>query len=105
MKKLQKHQRKNGYDYELFKRCDNVAIYKQMENYQQENEFIVAYEVFQVKIRKDKTIKGSFIEGGEVFPSNEDFGKHAWCYSTFNSTNNEKALENANNKYNLLKKD
>ena len=76
MKKLQQHQRKNGYDYELIERNDKVAIYKQIENYKQDNEWTIAYEVFIIRTRKDRKIKDNFIEGGEIFPSNEDFGKH-----------------------------
>jgi acetoacetate decarboxylase len=102
MKKLEQHQRKNGFDYELVERNDKAAIYKQVENYGENNEYIVAYEVFLIKIRKDKSIVGNFIEGGEIFPSNEDFGKNAWTYSTFLETLKDQALKKAYNKYNSL---
>jgi len=105
MRKLQQHQRKNGYDYELIERDEKFAIYRQIDSYKEECEMTIAYEVFIIRSRKDRKIKGNFIEGGEVFPSNEDFGKYAWCYSTFCGTDTEDALSRAYNKFNNLKKE
>ena len=41
------------------------------------------YEVFKVRVRPVETIKGKSYPEREVFPSDEDFGKNAWSYCTF----------------------
>ena len=80
MKVLQKHERKNGYDYYLEDRNEHCAVYRQ---YDSELDLICAYEVFKIKTRKETKIKDNIIEGGEVFPGNNDFGKSAWSIGTF----------------------
>ena len=51
------------------------------------------YEVFRIKVSKEKTMFGKTYPKREVYPGNEDFGKTAWCF------NNE---ENAKRRYDSL---
>jgi len=83
MKVLQEHERKNGYDYYLEERNEYCAMYRQ---YDSDLDLIHAYEIFKIKIRKETKIKDNVIEGGEVFPGNEEFGKTAYTIGTFTST-------------------
>jgi len=100
MKKLDNYIRKNGFDYELVERNDNVAIYKQVDNTLSQ-QMIVSYEVFIIKTRKEGRIGDNIIEAGEIFPSNESFGKSAWTY-TINKVDQSQALKKAYKKYNYL---
>lgn len=71
---LQKTYRKNTYTYVLVKRNQHAAVYAQMDG-----DRIASYEVGWVKTRTDATLPdGNFIEGGECFWGNEDFGVIAW---------------------------
>lgn len=69
-------------------RNDKVAIYKRDEN---------IFEVFKRKYRDARmaNFNGKVVEykAGEVYPSNEDFGLWAWCYTK---------LEDAERKHKLL---
>ena len=38
------------------------------------------YEVFRIKISREKEIFGRTYPPREVYPGNEDFGTFAWCY-------------------------
>ena len=50
-------------------------IYKQTDV---EDDFIVAYEVFKIKVDQPKVVFGIQLNEREIFPANEDFGKWAW---------------------------
>lgn len=97
MKVLENHIRKNNFDYYLIKRCETAAIYKQID--EEFPETIIAFEVFKIKNRPESKIFGKIIEAGESFPSNEDFGKTAWTYSTFGERYLDKSLSDANKRY------
>ncbi|MCK5017284.1 MAG: hypothetical protein KAS32_09435 [Candidatus Peribacteraceae bacterium] len=43
------------------------------------------YEVFLVQVRPKETIGERKYPEREVYPSNEDFGKTAWCYTLKNN--------------------
>jgi hypothetical protein len=77
MKYLEEKIRKNGFDYLLIKKGEKAYIYKQWDD---EVDFTVAYEVFKIKIDKEKEVFGDIMPEREVFPGNEDFGKWAWTY-------------------------
>ena len=54
------------------------------------------FELFEIKIRPTKDIKGIILEKKELFPKNEDFGKSAWticdldkALAKFNELENE----------------
>lgn len=79
MQLLEPNIRKNGFDYRLIKKGDKAYIYEQWDD---EFEFVVAYEVFKIKIEKEKLVFGDLMPEREVFPGNEDFGKWAWTYGT-----------------------
>ena len=72
----------------LIMRNEGVALYQRDKN---------IFEVFKRKYRQEKkvTFKGKEViyPAGEIYPSNEDFGVWAWCYTS---------LEDAERKYNIL---
>ncbi len=43
------------------------------------------YEVFFIKVQDANEMFGRFYPKRELYPSNEDFGKTAWCYTNYNS--------------------
>lgn len=78
MKKLDSVIRKSIFTYELVDRTESRAIYSQSYDGK-----IISWEVFKIKIAKDGEILGRFIEGGERFPSDNDFGVTAWSINNF----------------------
>jgi hypothetical protein len=68
----------------LIKREGRICMYERSDE---------VWEVFTVKIRKARKIKGKEYPSQEVYPGNEDFGQNAWCFSNF---------ENADKKYNYM---
>jgi hypothetical protein len=54
------------------KRTGKVCMYLRSDN---------VYEVFIVKVAKAKNLFGKQYEEREVYPTNEDFGSNAWCFS------------------------
>jgi hypothetical protein len=65
--------RKNGYTYKLYKRGDKALIYAQHAEGS-----LIAYEVFKIKVLRNKKFFGKVIPDQEVFPGNECFGVWAW---------------------------
>ena len=70
--------KRKGFIYELEKRGTKSLIYRQVDD---EDNLIVAYEVFKIKVDKPKVVFGIQLNEREVFPANEDFGKWAWSCS------------------------
>jgi hypothetical protein len=87
---LEKQIRKNGFIYTLQKKGKRAYVYEQ---YCPENDKIVGWEVFQIKVDKPKVVFGVELGEREIFPGNEDFGKWAWSYSS---------LERVEEKYQYL---
>lgn len=87
MKTLPLNLRKNGFNYTQLLREGNNAIYEQSVT-----SSVKYYEVFSIRTKPERILKGKTIQAGEVFPCNEDFGKTAWSCSTY-----EKALQRFNN--------
>ena len=56
----------------LLARTDHKAIYYRWDN---------VWEVFRIKIREEVELFGRKYPKMEVYPSNEEFGKRAWCFS------------------------
>lgn len=104
MKTIPEKLRKNGFDYELLERCDTCAIYKQIDTRENGEKVIIAYEVFEIRKRKECEINGTKIEGGEIFPGNNAFGKYAWSCTTYNGSKPEHGLADAYKKYEEIKK-
>jgi len=67
--------RKNGFDYTQVSRGERSFVYAQHGT-----PSVTYYEVFLLKISREKCINGKIIEARERFPSNEDFGYSAWTY-------------------------
>lgn len=72
--------RKNGFIYTLHKKGEKTYIYQQ---YCPETERVMGWEVFQIKVDKPKVVFGVELGEREIFPGNEDFGKWAWSYSSY----------------------
>jgi hypothetical protein len=80
MKLLSEKIKRSGYTYELLKRTDKAAIYKQIPDEVESTK--VYYEVFKIRISKAKVMFGVELPEKEKFPSDEDFGKSAWTCTT-----------------------
>jgi len=61
-----------GLKAKLLKKSGKVYMYER--NYG-------CYEVFIVRVAPEKAAFGMNYPEREVYPSNEDFGKTAWCYN------------------------
>jgi len=85
MKLLEENIRKNGFGYRLLVRGERAFIYEQWDD---EDNFIVSYEVFTRRVDKEKEVFGELLPEREVFPGNADFGVWAWSIR-----NLEKAYE------------
>jgi hypothetical protein len=70
--------KRKGFTYELEKRGTKALMYRQIDD---EDNILVAYEVFKVKVDPPKLVFGIQLNEREVFPANEDFGKWAWACS------------------------
>lgn len=75
MKPLAISYSKNGYNFALVKRVEDVAIYKQTS---QETGRTLAFEVFEIQKNKTKNFGGKIIDPWESIPSNEDWGRLAF---------------------------
>jgi len=82
MKILSLQIRKNGFSYTQVVRTDRKAIYRQ-----DVSPNVEYFEVFLIRTRPERTVKGKLIPAGEAFPTDEDFGKTAWSFRSY-----EKAL-------------
>jgi len=71
--------KRKGFIYELEKRGTKALMYRQIDD---EDNILVSYEVFKLKVDPPKLVFGIQLNEREVFPSNEDFGKWAWTFST-----------------------
>lgn len=78
MKPLPGRLRKNGYDYTLAQRGKRSCIYEQKVTEKQSY-----YEVFLIKVRPERTLRGKIIESCERFPFNEAFGYWAWTFRSW----------------------
>lgn len=79
MELLPENIKRKGFFYELEKRGTKTLIYRQIDD---EDNIIVGYEVFKIKVDKPKVVFGIQLNEREVFPANEDFGKWAWSCSS-----------------------
>jgi hypothetical protein len=79
IKPLPEKLRKNSFDYIQHKRSKKAFIYIQVVS---ENR--VQYEVFERKIRPERTINGKVLPAKERFPNDEAFGYWAWSYMDYN---------------------
>lgn len=74
----EKIKRKNFF-YELEKRGTKALMYRQIDD---EDNYLVGYEVFKIKVDPPKVVFGIQLNEREIFPANEDFGKWAWACTT-----------------------
>ena len=77
---------KNNYTYTQVLKGKRYCLYEQngIANMR-------CFELFKIKISREKNINGLIIESKEQFPKNEDFGKTAWTICDW-----EKALAKFN---------
>lgn len=72
MKQLEKEYKSHGNIFKLVKRTDKVAMFKSDDG---------VTEVFKIKTLPAAEIYSRKYPEREASPSDEDFGKIAWCYS------------------------
>ena len=65
--------RKNRYTYTLVLRGKRSCIYRQ-----EVTETVQYYEVFRIKIKPERYLKGKLLSASEAFPHDEAFGRWAW---------------------------
>jgi len=78
MKRLPYNLRKNGNNYSLLYGGCRAFLYELRE---QPGDSI-SYEVFRLKVRPERMLKGKRLEASEIFPHNEAFGIWAWLCKT-----------------------
>ena len=89
MRKLPIKLEKNGFEYIQLRNHGPYYIYEQDYNsgidypVGDTPKMIRFYEVFKAKVRPSETIKGKSYPKREVFPKDEDFGKSAWSFDTY----------------------
>jgi hypothetical protein len=69
---------KQGFRYKQIRRVGNLAIYEQRLIKSK----AVYYEVWVIRIRKERTIKDTVLPKSEKMPSPEDWGRYAWTFYT-----------------------
>jgi hypothetical protein len=79
MELLPERIKRKDFIYELEKRGEKALIYRQIDD---EDNILIAYEVFKIKVDQPKLVFGIQLNEREVFPANEDFGKWAWSCPT-----------------------
>lgn len=118
-KRLKQIVKKNGFIYKLEERNDPSPLLRDENNnplkaiamyacygaaYSPDR--ITAYEVFYVKVSKGGQIGDNIIEPGELFPSNESFGKGAWAFGGERKEEKSRKLYNEliekNNQYDSI---
>jgi len=97
MKTLPIKLRKNGFNYTQVLRGKKSCIYEQ-----EVSEGVKYYEVFKIRIKPERYIKGKKVEAREWFPHDEAFGYWAWscrtyerAYERFRELETYKTLRNA----------
>lgn len=75
---LKKEIKKSVFTYIQIARTDCVAIYAQLLHCR-----IICYEVFKIKIQKERNFDGRLFPSKEKFPSDSEFGKSAWAIRDF----------------------
>lgn len=80
MRKLEAEIKTNGHIYRLLKRDERKAIYEQHTK----DKKLVSYEVFKIRIGKEKKLNDTVIPERELFPRDKDFGVTAFSISKLN---------------------
>ena len=78
MEKLSETISANGRVYKQVKRAEKKAMYKSMDG---------IIEVFKIRIDKKCEIFGREYPEREHYPSSEEFGVIAWCYTNMDIAN------------------
>lgn len=95
MKRLDTTIKTNGHTYRLFRRSEDVAVYKQYSS----DKVLVGFEMFVITKRPKEVILGNKYPEREVYASLSDWGVSAWTLS--NKLTEEEVLtrfEDLNNK-------
>lgn len=69
---------KNTYDYTQLFRGTKSCMYEQRDSGP-----VVYFEVFLIRIKPERIIKGKKIPAKERFPHNEAFGDWAWSFRNY----------------------
>jgi hypothetical protein len=78
MRKLENY-KKNSFYYELVKRVDNFAIFKQRLR---PGVGCLAYEVIVIRSYETHMRGENVVQASEFAPGNEEFGKFGWSFPT-----------------------
>jgi len=92
MQKIDAEIGKNGFKYKQVHEGENFYIYEQ--RIPENGNKIIAYEVFEKKIAKERETEWANMPEREIFPSNEAFGVWAWSMAV-KGDNAEKGLARA----------
>ncbi len=84
MNTIPKSYGKNGYQYTLADRVDNVAIYEQRKGGK-----LFAFEVVKVRVRKAGERFGKTYPDMEFLPGNEEWGQWGKTYTLSLTTNSD----------------
>jgi hypothetical protein len=76
---LERDFRRGQFNYHLFVRHQNVAIYSQA--WQGSSEPSIAFEVICVRRHNGKEIKGQWVEPSEFYPSSSEWGKYGFTFT------------------------
>ena len=87
---LKKKIRKSVFTYIQIARTDCVAIYAQYLYGR-----VICYEVFKIKIQKERNFDGRHFPRKEKFPSDSEFGKNAWAIRKFTQAYTKYVMLNA----------
>lgn len=79
MRVLEKQFRKRGMTYTQVMRGQRVAIYAISDT---PDSAPTNWEVFEMRVNRERTIAGVTIPEGEAYPGDEAFGVWAWCYNS-----------------------
>src|SRR5687767_11119901 len=79
MERLKTDYNKNGYTFSQVWRSADTAIYKQILP---ETGQAIAFEVFEIIVRKETKIGNSVIASGEAVPGNEQWGIKGYTVHT-----------------------
>lgn len=80
MIKLPEQFKRKGMMYDLEVRNEFVALYRVTSI---DTNRVVGYEVWKVRVAKEREMFGRVIEEHEIKPTDEDFGTYAWSFDSW----------------------
>lgn len=78
----------NGHKYELHKRDEGIAVYKQFDK---KLDFLVGFEIFEVPTRPEQVVDGRLLPEREIYPASSTWGVTSF---TLKNTASEEDIDN-----------